>query len=223
MGGGDRSFEVASDRPSKHRLKSERTRTIIMDAAEPIFAELGLAGASLRQIAAAAAVDLSLVAYHFHSKPALYNAVVDRILIDFTQLRMQLLDALERSNPNPSATDLFAMQLEAWFTIRFGPAPHQTRLILRGFNTEHRIRDGTKNDWPSDPFVERFIAALAKAAPERSAEYIHWTYHGLMGSLVYYMTSTDRIERLSGRYCHTSSRKEIRQAFLALVAGAFGS
>lgn len=209
--------------PNKHQIKSERTRLAIMDAAEPLFAPHGFAGVSMRQIAAAAGVDLSLVAYHFESKDALYNAVVDRIVVDFTRRRAELLDALERTNPDPTAVDLFDMIITAWFEVRYGPAPHRARLILRGNNLEYHPVVDAEGNWPSDHFVKRFMAALAKAEPGRTAEYIHWTYHCLTGSLVYYMTSGDRIERLSGDFCNVHSLDAIRDALLRQVRNAFPS
>ena len=49
-----------------------------MDAAERLFARRGFHGASLRDITAAAGVDLALVNYHFGSKKRLLAAVLER-------------------------------------------------------------------------------------------------------------------------------------------------
>jgi AcrR family transcriptional regulator len=206
-------------KPNKHQLKSERTRAGILDAAEPLFAPHGLVGVSMRQIAAAAGVDLSLVAYHFESKVALYDAVVDRIMLNFTERRTALMDELERRNPTPSAVELFDMLLTAWFEIRFGPAPHQARLIRLGFNLEHQPPD--LGEQTSDPFVKRFLAALSRAEPSRPPEYVHWSYHALVGSIVFFMTSGHRVERLSGAYCDIRSPDALRAAVLQQVRNAF--
>lgn len=206
-------------RPNKHQIKSERTRLAILDAAEPLFAPHGLVGVSMRQIAAAAGVDLSLVSYHFESKLALYNAVIERIMMDFTQRRVELLDELERRNPNPSAVDLFGMLITAWFEFRYGPAPHRARLIQLRYDVDHH--PASEEHWPSDDFVRRFIAALQKAEPDMSTEDIHWAYHCLTGAIIYYMTGAYRIERLSGAYCNTQSQDAVRRALLRHVRGAF--
>jgi AcrR family transcriptional regulator len=216
--------EFSSDRetrPNKHQLRSERTRANIMDAAEPLFAPHGLAGVSMRQIAAAAGVDLPLVAYHFQSKVALYNAVVDRIMLDFTRRRTELMDELEARNPTPGAVELFDMLLTAWFGIVFGPAPHRARLILLGFNLEYHPHGEGEAQWPSDPFVKRFVAALARAEPSRTIQDIHWTYHCLTGAIVYFMTSSERVERISGAYCDVHSPDAIRAALMQQVRNAF--
>jgi AcrR family transcriptional regulator len=209
---------IGRARPNKHQLKSERTRQNIMDAAEPLFAPHGLVGVSMRQIAAAAGVDLSLVAYHFESKVALYNAVVDRIMLEFTRRRVALLDALERENASPSGVDLFDLLVTAWFEVRFGPTPHHARLLLLGFNLDYHPHG---DEWVSDSFASRFLAAVAQAEPAHSTEYIHWTYHCFTGALVYFMTSGDRVTRLSHGLCDIDSRDAIRQVMRQQVQNAF--
>ena len=54
------------------------TKDKLMDAAEKLFARRGFHGASLRDITAAAGVDLALVNYHFGSKKQLLAAVLER-------------------------------------------------------------------------------------------------------------------------------------------------
>ncbi|MGO9935298.1 MAG: TetR/AcrR family transcriptional regulator, partial [Steroidobacteraceae bacterium] len=54
------------------------TKDKLMDAAEKLFARRGFHGASLRDITAAAGVDLALVNYHFGSKYGLLGAVMER-------------------------------------------------------------------------------------------------------------------------------------------------
>lgn len=206
-------------RVNKHQIKSERTRLAILDAAEPLFAPYGLVGVSMRQIAAAAGVDLSLAAYHFESKLALYNVVIDRIMAEFTARRTALMDELERRNPAPTAVDLFDMLITAWFELRFGAAPHRARLLLHG----HQPRDEEGSKHPSDPFVLRFLAALARAEPDRPAAYIHWAYHCWTGAMVFIMTSPGRIERLSGALCDVHSPEAVRAALQQQIRSVFPS
>lgn len=204
-------------RANKHQLKTERTRLAILDAAEPLFAPDGLSGVSMRQIAAAAGVDLSLASYHFDSKASLYNAVIDRIMVEFTDRRMRLLDELEARSLAPSALELFDTLISAWFEIRFGPAPHRLRLILHG----HHPRTEVVEQRPSDPFAKRFLAALMRAAPQQPPAHVHWSYHSWTGAMVYFMTSGDRVQRLSGDWCDVNSPAAMREALLDLVRHAF--
>src|SRR5256885_12755889 len=55
--------------------KSSATQGRILDAAEALFMEHGFEATSLRQITAAANVNLAAVHYHFGSKEDLFEAV----------------------------------------------------------------------------------------------------------------------------------------------------
>ncbi|TAM81483.1 MAG: TetR/AcrR family transcriptional regulator [Acidobacteria bacterium] len=67
------------------------SRTVILRAAEHIFAERGLAGARIDAIARAAGVNKALIYYYFKSKDALYLAVVERHMKEFHQQALDLL------------------------------------------------------------------------------------------------------------------------------------
>lgn len=53
------------------------TRRVILRAAEDAFAASGFAGATTRQVAARAGVNVATLHYHFGSKERLYRAVLD--------------------------------------------------------------------------------------------------------------------------------------------------
>lgn len=51
-------------------------RTILIEAATPLFAEKGFNGVSVREIAGIAGVNISMISYYFGSKEGLYAAVL---------------------------------------------------------------------------------------------------------------------------------------------------
>ena len=55
------------------------TRRAILDAAEECFATAGFTGATTRQVAARAGVNVATLHYHFGSKEKLYRAVLDAV------------------------------------------------------------------------------------------------------------------------------------------------
>jgi AcrR family transcriptional regulator len=65
---------------SERTRDAERTKERILAAAEDHFAGLGLDGASLHGIAETAGVARSTPAYFFHTKEALYDAVLARVV-----------------------------------------------------------------------------------------------------------------------------------------------
>ncbi len=52
----------------------------LLDAAERLFADTGYDAVSVREIAAAAAVNVAAINYHFGGKAALYDAVLARVM-----------------------------------------------------------------------------------------------------------------------------------------------
>src|SRR4029453_9767910 len=74
---------------------SADTKTRILDAAELLFMEHGFEATSLRQLTAAASVNLAAVNYPFGSKEELFEAVPTRRLDPMNQERIALLDRRE--------------------------------------------------------------------------------------------------------------------------------
>lgn len=76
----------------KAREAPSSTKARILDAAEQVFAAKGFAGASTREIAAKARVNISSLHYHWESKETLYTAV-------FQNIYDRILDLVRRAIP----------------------------------------------------------------------------------------------------------------------------
>ena len=68
-------------RAAESRRDPARTRRALVDAALAEFAEKGLAGARVSQIAARAGVNKQLISYYFDGKQGLYRAIAERWLL----------------------------------------------------------------------------------------------------------------------------------------------
>jgi TetR/AcrR family transcriptional regulator len=69
-------------RSTANTRDAARTRAVILDAAEQVFADRGFDAASLNEIAAAAGVSRATPSYFFGSKEGLYIAVLERVFSD---------------------------------------------------------------------------------------------------------------------------------------------
>ena len=84
-------------RPAKPKRNAEATKASILDAALKEFAEQGLAGARMDEIAKAASVNKALLYYYFESKQRLFVGVIQQAFLLITDA---LRDALSRpANP----------------------------------------------------------------------------------------------------------------------------
>jgi TetR/AcrR family transcriptional regulator len=57
-------------------LAPRNSRSRILSAATPLFAKHGLSGVSVRELASAAGVNLSMISYHFGGKEGLYAEIL---------------------------------------------------------------------------------------------------------------------------------------------------
>ena len=76
---------------------ASETKERILDVAERLFADRGFAATSTRDITGEASVNLAAVNYHFGSKEALLESVLERRFRPINENRIALLDELERA------------------------------------------------------------------------------------------------------------------------------
>ena len=104
-------------------MNDSPTRDLLLDAAEAAFADGGFRGASVRQITGQARANLGAVTYHFGSKAALFEAVVERAV-------RELRDVLAAAAGHPGTP---VERLERIVLAHFGflhEHPRIRRLIL---------------------------------------------------------------------------------------------
>jgi TetR/AcrR family acrAB operon transcriptional repressor len=82
------------------RTKEEAaaTRDSILDAAEQLFAEQGVSRTTLQHIATAAGVTRGAIYWHFDDKAALFNAMMERVILPL-ESAMALLDRTDAADP----------------------------------------------------------------------------------------------------------------------------
>ncbi|PSJ22251.1 TetR family transcriptional regulator [Halomonas sp. ND22Bw] len=68
------------------KAEAEATRVALLDAAEEVFFEKGVARTSLEQIARHAGMTRGAVYWHFKNKADLFRAMVDRVRMPFEEL-----------------------------------------------------------------------------------------------------------------------------------------
>jgi len=85
------------------------TRQALLDAARMVFARQGFEGASVRAITTAAGANLGSITYHFGSKRALYEAMLEE------SLRPVLVRVQGAAKGDGSALDRIVAVVEAYF------------------------------------------------------------------------------------------------------------
>src|SRR5918999_3481474 len=132
-------------------------RERILDAAERVFAESGYHGTTLRQIARAADVKLSLVGYQFESKLALYTAVFQRRQ-HVNEERVRRLDAIEDLTA-PDALDKIVSAFMDPVVALSEQGAWYRRLVLREAADPSSMERRVVHEL-FDPMARRFVDAL---------------------------------------------------------------
>ena len=199
------------------------TKDRILDAAEVLFADQGYDGTSLRAVTGAADVNLAAVHYHFGSKAALFEAVVHRRVDDLNAERLARLDALEaRGTPEISEV------LEAFVEPAFRLAASDDEGVKRFLRLVGRIHSSSGEHLRSlhrvfQEIAERFLHALAQAAPHLSEADVHWRFHFLLGSMCGVLADPQRVHLTSQGQCNAEDPTELLRQTVAYAAAGFAA
>ncbi|NJD87192.1 MAG: TetR/AcrR family transcriptional regulator [Betaproteobacteria bacterium] len=177
---------------------SQDTKSRILDAAELLFMEHGFEATSLRQLTAAAGVNLAAVNYHFGSKEELFQAVLTRRLDPMNQERIDLLARYEReagSKPLTCEKILSAMLIPALRLSRDEKrgGKHFLRVLGRAYaDPAPFIRNFLSAQYAE--MIARFKEAFLKALPHLTKQELTWRLHFVMGALSYTLAGTDSLK-----------------------------
>src|ERR1700755_15042 len=78
--------------------EAQETRARILDAAESVFHEKGVANASLEDIAAAAEVTRGAIYWHFKDKAELFDAMMQRVVLP-VDVMLEQADCCAQADP----------------------------------------------------------------------------------------------------------------------------
>lgn len=103
--------------------EAEATRERILDAAEQEFQQRGVSGTSLEDIARAAGVTRGAIYWHFRDKAALFEAMMDRVVLP---LETEMLRASDPAVADPLAQ----VRLATMGALRAAVEDEQARRVL---------------------------------------------------------------------------------------------
>jgi AcrR family transcriptional regulator len=160
------------------------TKTSLLDAAERLFAEFGIAGASMRAITRAAGVNLAAVHYHFGSKEGLVRAVFARRLEPLNRDRVERLAALAATGRDHDVTGIVeAFVAPPLRMIGREPGGRAFAQLLARSVLEPGAGSRELVLEQFEGVIDRFSSALEQALPHLSREEILWRFHFMIGSL----------------------------------------
>jgi AcrR family transcriptional regulator len=178
------------------------TRTRILDAAERLFAENGIAATSLRHVIRESRVNIAAIHYHFRSRGNLIRAVLARRLGPVNAVRLERLDRCEAAAGRgaPPLEEVLAALLEPVFQLRGDPRKGGVtfvRFFGRIFTESGACLPGLVREQMGE-VLARFTAALRRALPGLTGDALYHRLHFLVGAMVFTVLNLGRLPMLPG-------------------------
>jgi TetR/AcrR family transcriptional regulator len=181
---------TATRNPGHHN--SAATREAILEAAERIFGDEGLAGARTDAIAAAAGVNKALLYYYFRSKDGLYRAVLESYLADFNRRAMEVLSS------HGSARTLLLRYINLHFDF-IAAHPHHGPLFQRMLMADQKslVRLAREYFLPRSRVLLAVIERGIRTGEFRRVDSSHAAI-SLISLIVFYFSSAPVLRAVSG-------------------------
>jgi AcrR family transcriptional regulator len=184
-------------------MAADRTRTAILTAAERLYAERGFADVTMRDIVAAADVNLAAVNYHFGSKDDLIAELfVTRGLVTNRE-RLHALQAAEDAGAGRAdLAAIFAALVGPTLRGCLGPEKQRSdaarfmiRASIEAVPPIRRIKNREVDH------LKRFAAAMRRALPDHDPVAIYWALHFALAMAHQTIRDSERLTRMSDGLC----------------------
>ncbi len=198
---------------TKAREAPASTKARILAAAEAVFAAKGFDGASTREIAAAAGVNISSLHYHWESKETLYFAVFENIYDRIVELVRSAIPDSTVTRPGRQVIDESMGRLFDFFADQ----PNIPKLLVRRLLETTETTNAIERDILL-PAWRRFTAwtyDLGQAVDEQSAQIFMLTVHSVM--LLFMLDSQQFAGLLGGSVRSPALRARLRPHIVGLV------
>src|ERR1700737_5567148 len=184
-------------------MASDHTRTAILFAAERLYADRGFGDVTLRDIVAAADVNLAAVNYHFGSKDELIAELfVTRSLATNRERLNELKAAKEKGGGRASIDAILHALVGPTLRGCLGPdregstaARFMIRASIESVPPIRRIKNREVDH------LRKFVAAMRRSMPERSEVELYWGLHFALAMAHHTIRESERLTKLSDGRC----------------------
>ncbi len=196
-----------------HNRRSSDTRNKILDSAEQLFAEHGFHGTSVREITKLSGVQVSLSYYHFESKVAILEAVVDRRADQHIEDHRRLLRnnlAANQGRPLPIKQLIGVFVRPALERLVGGDAGWKRYVQL----LSHLAFESARSEHASvffkyDEVIIEFIDEFKRSIPNADPKDLHWVFYFLQSAHTHALLEPQIVDRQSDHLCDSSNIEEL--------------
>ncbi|MCF2524155.1 TetR/AcrR family transcriptional regulator [Bradyrhizobium sp. G127] len=203
-------------------MSSDQTKTAILTAAEVLWAERSFGEVTMRDIVAAAGVNLAAVNYHFGSKDELLaDLFISRTTV-LNRERFAELKAAELEGGGRPSVDAILLALVGP-PLRWCLSPDLQRSAAARFMTRASVETVPPIKKIVDRefrHLQRFATALRLAMPHRDEVDIYWGLHFALAMIRQTITDSERLKKLSGGLCDLNNTDDIIRRIVAVAKDA---
>jgi AcrR family transcriptional regulator len=184
-------------------MATDHTRSAILTAAERLYADRGFADVTLRDIVAAADVNLAAVNYHFGSKDELIAELFVTRSLATNRERLNELKAAEETGGGRAAIETVLRALVGP-TVRGCLGPDKQRsdaarfMIRASIESVPPIRKIKNREVDH---LRKFAAAMRRSLPDCNDVDIYWGLHFALAMAHQTIRDTERLNKLSEGRC----------------------
>jgi AcrR family transcriptional regulator len=194
----------------------------ILAAAEPLFAQRGHAGVSLRQITTQAKVNLAAVNYHYYDKESLYREILTRRLREVNQRRLTLLTVAEaRYAPGPVPLAEIVDALARPLFLPADDANATTARLLGRMWVERQSFTDELVRAEIQPAMTRFVQALRRHTPSITPPDFLWRFSLIVGALHHAVATLHDMRTLTNGICRDDDAAGALRNFSQIAVQAF--
>jgi AcrR family transcriptional regulator len=206
-------------RPGRPEGGNGQVRAGILDAAEVVFANQGYAGTTLREVSKLAGVTQALITYYFGSKFELFSEAFLRRAARIADARTASLAGLRAEGRAGDVVAVVEAFLEPIAALR---ATAQGRAYLRlhaRLHTEPPNLSYELRKAAYDASTRLYVEALHQALPHLSRFEVHWRMTLLIGTYLYALSDTHRMEDLAPDAYDPEDTAKLMAETVAFIAG----
>jgi len=203
-------------------MSSDQTRKAILEAAERLYADHGFADVTLRDIVAAADVNLAAVNYHFGSKDELIAELFVSRSLATNRERLNELRRAEQQGGGRAEIDAILRALVGP-TLRGCLGPDQERspaarfMIRASIEAVAPIRRIKNREIDH---LKKFAAAMRRSLPSCPDVELYWGLHFALAMAHQTIRDSERLTRLSEGLCDLGDVEAMIERIVAVSAMA---
>src|SRR6201991_3958278 len=203
-------------------MPSDHTRGAILSAAERLYADRGFADVTLRDIVAAAEVNLAAVNYHFGSKDELIAELFVTRSLATNRERLNELKAAEAAGGGRADVEAILRALVGP-TVRGCLGPNNERSTAARFMIRASIESvppirRIKNR--EIDHLRKFAAAMRRSLPAVSDVDLYWGLHFALAMAHQTIRDSERLTKLSEGSCDLNDVEGIIERVVAVSVRA---